>query len=122
MATTCRHCERDIVLDVFGSWIDPQATGDDILWRETCDANDTFEAYHEPMPKGTIGRAFVELDVARLEASALESDNGDPFVLEVGYRAWTWAHDVNEYEYNDLADIRMMIPELGATAYARAGR
>ena len=58
---------------------------------------------------GEIGRALVELDVARLEASALESDNGDPFVLEVGYRAWTWGHDVNEFEANTFEDVRTMI-------------
>lgn len=46
--TTCRHCERRIVLDT-GLWIDPEATGDDSIWRETCDANDTtFWASHEP--------------------------------------------------------------------------
>lgn len=43
----CRHCERDIVR-VAGTWIDPEATGDDSIWRETCDAHDTFVADHEP--------------------------------------------------------------------------
>lgn len=49
--TTCRHCGRAIVLD--GEyWVDPEATGDDSIWRETCDANneDIF-AYHEPEPE-----------------------------------------------------------------------
>lgn len=46
---TCRHCGRTIMLagDV---WIDPEATGDDEIWRETCDAHDTFIADHEPQP------------------------------------------------------------------------
>ncbi len=44
----CRHCERDIELDSDG-WIDPEATGDDSIWRETCDANETFDAKHEPI-------------------------------------------------------------------------
>lgn len=46
-SSTCRHCNRRIVLRN-GSWIDPQATGGDWVWRETCDAHDTFVADHEP--------------------------------------------------------------------------
>jgi hypothetical protein len=44
---TCRHCGRAIVLE--SRWIDPEATGDDEVWRETCDAHDTFTAEHEPI-------------------------------------------------------------------------
>lgn len=45
---TCRHCDRRIVNED-GTWIDPEATGDDSIWRETCDANhDDFRAEHEP--------------------------------------------------------------------------
>jgi hypothetical protein len=46
----CRHCGRDIVRgnkDEY-EWVDPEATGDDSIWRETCDAHDTFMAEHEP--------------------------------------------------------------------------
>jgi hypothetical protein len=43
----CRHCERQIV-EEDGRWVDPEATGDDSVWRETCEGNDTFEAPHEP--------------------------------------------------------------------------
>lgn len=43
----CRHCHRSIV-NVDGAWVDPEATGDDHVWRETCDAHDTFTADHEP--------------------------------------------------------------------------
>ena len=43
----CRHCGRSIAL-VDGRWIDPEATGDDSVWRETCDEHDTFTAEHEP--------------------------------------------------------------------------
>lgn len=43
----CIHCGRDIEL-IDGRWVDPEATGDDSVWRETCDAHDTFEADHEP--------------------------------------------------------------------------
>jgi hypothetical protein len=44
----CKYCEREIVAAYFG-WVDPQATGDDSIWRETCDANtEDFAARHEP--------------------------------------------------------------------------
>lgn len=44
---TCQHCGREIVL-VDGAWIDPDASGDDVTWREVCDSHDTFIAEHEP--------------------------------------------------------------------------
>jgi hypothetical protein len=44
----CRHCSRRIYNDG-GLWIDPEATEDDSIWRETCDAHDTFMAEHEPI-------------------------------------------------------------------------
>lgn len=46
-SATCRHCGRSIILDG-DRWVDPEATGDDSVWRETCDGHDTFEAEHEP--------------------------------------------------------------------------
>lgn len=46
-ASTCRHCGRSIIRDG-DRWVDPEATGDDSVWRETCDAHDTFTAEHEP--------------------------------------------------------------------------
>ena len=42
----CKHCHRRVENDE-GNWIDPEATGDDVTWRETCDANDVFDARHE---------------------------------------------------------------------------
>lgn len=46
--STCKHCDRGIV-EVDGAWIDPAATGDDSIWRETCDANHEDRiAAHEP--------------------------------------------------------------------------
>lgn len=52
----CRHCGRPVVQDAEGRWIDPEATGDDSVWRETCDRHDTFTAEHErdedPEPSG----------------------------------------------------------------------
>ena len=45
--SVCVHCGRVIVSTPRGGWVDPQATGDDAVWRETCDANDRFTAEHE---------------------------------------------------------------------------
>ena len=50
--SVCRHCDRTIELDPEETWIDPEATGDDWIWRETCDAHDTFIADHEPSVEG----------------------------------------------------------------------
>lgn len=44
----CRYCHRRIIRADEG-WVDPEATGDDSIWRETCDAHDTFTAEHEPI-------------------------------------------------------------------------
>lgn len=44
---TCVHCHREII-HAGGRWVDPNATGDDSVWGETCDAHDTFVADHEP--------------------------------------------------------------------------
>jgi hypothetical protein len=57
---TCIHCGRSIVLDV-DVWVDPEATGDDAVWRETCDAHDTFTAEHEPALTDAQRRALVVL-------------------------------------------------------------
>lgn len=46
-SATCKHCGRSIILDG-DRWVDPEATGDDSVWRETCDGHDTLEAEHEP--------------------------------------------------------------------------
>lgn len=39
----CVHCGRTVTRED-GSWIDPEATGDDVVWREVCDGNDTERA------------------------------------------------------------------------------
>jgi hypothetical protein len=49
--TICKHCQRVIVPGNPGeyAWVDPEATGDDSIWRETCENHDNppfFE--HEP--------------------------------------------------------------------------
>lgn len=48
MTSECIHCGRSIVYDTNDGWVDPEATGDDEMWRETCDRHDTFIAEHEP--------------------------------------------------------------------------
>lgn len=47
MRAECRHCGR-VIVNENGTWVDPNATGDDAVWRETCDAHDSFTAEHEP--------------------------------------------------------------------------
>jgi hypothetical protein len=59
-AATCVHCQRRVIRDRDGAWVDPEATGDDRVWRETCDASDTFTAEHEvcewpaPLPANRV--------------------------------------------------------------------
>lgn len=43
----CKHCGRTIT-KINDAWVDEEATGDDSVWRETCDSHDTFTAEHEP--------------------------------------------------------------------------
>lgn len=35
----CVHCARQVVPDEHGGYVDLEATGDDSIWREVCDAN-----------------------------------------------------------------------------------
>ena len=45
----CRFCDRRINF-VGGLWVDPEATGDDAIWWETCDSNHEDRiAAHEPV-------------------------------------------------------------------------
>ena len=66
----CTHCERRIVTDREGRWVDPEATGDDSIWREVCDAHDTFTAEHEPDDEGPPDDSWIQ--------SALERAAGPP--------------------------------------------
>lgn len=51
--TTCRYCERTITLEG-DTWIDPEASGDDAIWREACDAHYSFHMdQHVPDGGGT---------------------------------------------------------------------
>lgn len=47
-SATCQHCQRTIYLHPRDGWINPEATGDDSIWRETCEDHDAFAAEHEP--------------------------------------------------------------------------
>jgi hypothetical protein len=44
--TKCIHCGRTITTTPTG-WADMEATGDDTIWKYTCDENDTFPSDHE---------------------------------------------------------------------------
>lgn len=68
----CRHCHRAIRMED-GVWIDPEATGDDSVWRETCDAHDTFQAEHEP-PDDIQGA--LDMMVESIEVYANEGGTG----------------------------------------------
>jgi hypothetical protein len=89
----CRHCQRDIEKRD-GRWIDPQANGDDSVWRETCDEHDTFAAEHEPAhwvgdeclgqhewvtptPYLICGQDFMAGTICSLPAGHLERDGTD---------------------------------------------
>lgn len=52
MVFDCVFCGRGII-EVDGIWVDPQATGDDEVWRETCDSSPTFVAGHSIDPLAT---------------------------------------------------------------------
>lgn len=76
MTITCRLCGRDIH-HTYEGWVDPRATGDDAVWRLTCDASTTFTAEHEPaaFDKATYTELVATAAVARVrgDASALDA-------------------------------------------------
>lgn len=57
--TICRHCGREIKYSPSDGWFDPNATGDDRIWRETCDQHDTRMAEHEPTPTPKRGAIYM---------------------------------------------------------------
>lgn len=72
----CAHCERAIEHDE-GTWGDPEATGDDSIWRETCDAHFTAYAEHEPRPDEALDvwlRHIDDEDEAEAEANTFYDD------------------------------------------------
>lgn len=88
----CRHCGRRIIFTAHDGWIDPEASGDDVIWREGCDQHDTFEMRHEPEDVQLwdddliqfarllceINATHSEIDVAALcESMDLEYDDID---------------------------------------------
>ena len=52
--TKCVYCERTIIATPTG-WADMQATGDDKIWKYTCDEHDTFPSDHESAEKLGLG-------------------------------------------------------------------
>lgn len=75
LPVTCRHCGRTITYTE-GGWIDPEATGDDSVWRWTCDEHDTFVADHEPTEATAAVKATRECDphLARLRQLLVDYD------------------------------------------------
>ncbi len=69
-SATCKHCSRSITREN-GAWVDPEATGDDAVWRETCDAHDTFTAEHEPDDNG-----YADMANRALTASLTDAERG----------------------------------------------
>lgn len=73
---TCRHCLRNIVFDMHAGWVDPEATGDDGMWRTTCDSNHGDRiAAHEPEIKEDVdaGRDRTTSPSINLPQSATEA-------------------------------------------------
>lgn len=89
MLTTCQFCSREIKQEG-GLWVDPAATGDDIVWRETCDENDTFAANH--LPEGNIAtenkpeHLSAEFWAECLEVREFLLNELDGLILGVGLR------------------------------------
>jgi len=97
---TCKHCGRTIVQQADGTWVDPNATGDDSVWRETCDCHDTFVADHEPVeislvaPRNdrlrervvralaNVDGTFSRGDVAEAVVAALTDPPGPSYIVE----------------------------------------
>jgi hypothetical protein len=96
--TTCKHCQRDIQL-IDGTWVDPQATGDDSLWRETCDANHTDRAaQHEP----TETRSPTTVTTSQTKRTNLTPDDAQIHVvrtLTMRVRDLAYLHDLVPNEY-----------------------
>ena len=91
----CRHCQRPIKQEG-GAWVDPEATGDDSVWRETCDSNhSSFTAEHEPRRRDVTHIHTEPLQLDRLvSTNSLKTAAGmDP--VEVG---------TDENELEDHAD------------------
>lgn len=80
--TACQYCSRRIVRRN-GTWIDPAATGDDSLWRETCEGNDTFAAEHAPDTPWTWNKGW-----RHCETPAETDDDG--VTCRKCYRFLTW--------------------------------
>lgn len=102
---TCEHCDRAIVQDDDGRWVDPEATGGDSVWRETCDANDTFDAVHEPDACECQERASDEL----IESYALElvAEKGEPFSVLLTYGGPTAWIEWSGRRGTDSAELRV---------------
>lgn len=78
---TCFHCGRSIVPGARHerAWVDPEAPatpeqGDDHIWRETCDANDSFTADHAPDHRNLNRQQFNPDDVSSVSFGSMTAD------------------------------------------------
>lgn len=77
MIALCQHCGREITLDTENRWVDPEATGDDLVWRETCDANHEDRiAAHEPEHTERV----IHTDAPLLPLSTMVGDMAQVFI------------------------------------------
>lgn len=81
--TTCRHCGRDIYNEG-GRWVDPEASGDDSVWREVCDSHYTFVAEHEPNDQDNL--EHLQSEASERRAITERFAGGDPVS---GHTIWS---------------------------------
>lgn len=74
--TVCKHCGK--VIEDYDRWTDPEADGDDSVWRETCDGTITEGHELEERHGGKIGDDYVLGDAwGKIGQQLLTLLNGD---------------------------------------------
>ena len=101
--SVCKHCGRRIVLDPTDGWVDPEATGDDSMWREGCDSHDTFTAEHEPTPESTPEQSYrVYRDDEPLSERFPTYDGAFRWLLDHQSQSVDWAMRYEGYTIEEL--------------------
>lgn len=115
MSNHCEHCDRAIEL-IDGLWVDPEATGDDVIWRETCDQHDTFQAQHEPVWEDADASTYTAetLTVNGHVVTVCLDDEGPlrpAFYWDIDNRAIDgWASSVQQARYDACAAVQALAP------------
>lgn len=113
MSTTetrpCIYCDRELIEDE-GIWVDPEASGDDEMWRETCDMHDTFAAEHEPAALRSEGIEIVVNERVLNDDLLLIAPRGRRFagghaaiLIHHTFRN-SWGDDAHELGYSSVSD------------------